>query len=319
VPFEIIKPDTRIDFVGTSKYAVALSIALLLLSLVMGWVRGVRWGLDFTGGVEIQAKFAEDASAGEGKIREALEPFGLAGADVVRFGEREDREFLIRFQRESTGEQGEFVDELRGSLEKVVGPVEIQRIEFVGPRVGKELRERGIEALLISALLLLVYIAFRFTAAFAPGAIIAQAHDVLLTAGLMVVLGREFDLTMLAALLAILGYSINDKIVVYDRIRENMSVHTTHEFPHLVNESLNQTLSRTILTGGTAIFSSLALFVFGGPVIASFGLAMAVGIVVGTYSSLYIATPILLWLESRRARKSGKPGAKAKAAKAARA
>ena len=158
---------------------------------------------------------------------------------------------------------------------------------------------------------MLVYIAFRFTPVFAPGAIVAQVHDVVLTAGLMTLLGREFDLTMLAALLAILGYSINDKIVVYDRIRENMSLHTTYDFPHLVNDSLNQTLSRTLLTGGTAIFSSLALFLFGGSVIASFGLAMATGIVVGTYSSLWIATPMLLALHARY----GKKAATAKPAK----
>lgn len=297
--FELIKPDTHIDFVGQSRIAVWISIALLLISLVACFTRGVKLGLDFTGGVELQLRFAPDVGADEGKIRAVLEPFGLETADIVRIGEGGGTDFLVRFQAESAGEKGELADRIREALTTSVGPVSLERVDFVGPKVGAELRERGLEALGISIIALLIYIAFRFTPIFAPGAIVAQAHDILLTAGLMVVLGREFDLTMLAALLAILGYSINDKIVVYDRIRENMALHTTHDFPHMVNDSLNQTLSRTLLTGGTAIFSSLALFFFGGPVIASFWLAMATGIIVGTYSSLYIATPILLWLHKR--------------------
>jgi preprotein translocase subunit SecF len=316
VPFELIKPDTKIDFVGQSRYAVMLSVALLVISLVAVATRGVKLGLDFSGGAEIQARFEPGAAADEGKIREAITHLGLATADIVRYGDKEAGEFLIRFQRESTGEQGELVDQIRDALAKDVGAVTLDRIDFVGPKVGAELRERGLEALGISALLLLVYIAFRFTPIFAPGAIVAQVHDVLLTAGLMVVLGREFDLTMLAALLAILGYSINDKIVVYDRIRENMELHTSYDFPHMVNDSLNQTLSRTVLTGGTAIFAAFTLFFFGGPVIATFGLAMGVGIIVGTYSSLWIATPMLLWLHRRYA-EPAKAGKGAKAGKAA--
>lgn len=300
MPFELIKHDTNIDFVGQSRIAVWISIALLLVSLVAVFTRGVKLGLDFTGGVELQLRFSPDVEADEGKIRGALDAFDLETADIVRIGEQAGgSDYLVRFQAESAGDKGELADEIREAVAKEVGPVTLERIDFVGPKVGAELRERGLEALGISIIALLIYIAFRFTPIFAPGAIVAQAHDILLTAGLMVLLGREFDLTMLAALLAILGYSINDKIVVYDRIRENMALHTTTDFPHMVNDSLNQTLSRTVLTGGTAIFSSLALFLFGGPVIASFGLAMATGILVGTYSSIYIATPILLWLHAR--------------------
>jgi preprotein translocase subunit SecF len=308
VSFELIKPDTHVDFVGQSRFAVGLSVALLAVSLVACFFPGMKFGLDFTGGAELQARFAPEAEADEGRIRGAIEPLGLATADIIRVGDGDARDFLIRFQRESAGDRGEFADQVRDALANGVGPVTLERVDFVGPKVGAELRARGIEALLIASLLLLVYIAFRFTPLFAPGAIIAQIHDVLLTAGLMVVLGREFDLTMLAALLAILGYSINDKIVVYDRIRENMELHTTHDFPNMVNASLNQTLSRTVLTGGTAIFASFTLFLFGGPVIASFGLAMGVGIIVGTYSSLYIATPILLWLHARYGVKPKRPG-----------
>jgi SecD/SecF fusion protein len=165
--------------------------------------------------------------------------------------------------------------------------------------------------------LLLIYIGFRFTPVFAPGAIVAQVHDVVVTSALLVIFGCEFDLTVLGALLAILGYSIADKIVVYDRIRENLSLHTAYDFPHLVNDSLNQTLSRTVLTGGTAIFASFALYFWGGPVIETFGLAMALGIIVGTYSSLYIATPILLALHARYGKQTTTAAPSKKGGKAA--
>jgi preprotein translocase subunit SecF len=314
VPFEIIKPNTRIDFVGQAKYALVLSAVLLAASFVAWATVGLRLGLDFTGGVELQMHFTGGEPVDEGRIRGVLGPLQLPSLDVVRFGDADTREYLIRFQGESAGEKGEVVDQVRDPLAEQIGAVEVDRIEFVGPRVGHELRSKALQSLVIASVLLLIYIGFRFTPVFAPGAIVAQVHDVLLTAGLMTLLGREFDLTVLAALLAILGYSINDKIVVYDRIRENMGLHTTYDFPHLVNDSLNQTLSRTVLTGGTTIFASFALFFFGGPVIASFGLAMGIGIIVGTYSSLWIATPILLALHARYGKRTAaaKPTAKTK-------
>jgi preprotein translocase subunit SecF len=319
VPFEIIKPDTRIDFVGQAKYAIALSLTILVLAAGAVSLRGMRFGVDFTGGIEMQLRFPETAAVEEGTIRSVLGDFGMADAEVVRFGDEESRQFLLRLRQASAGEQGEFVDSLRNALAEKVGAVEVERVEFVGPKVGEELRRDGILSLTIASLLLLVYIGVRFTPVFAPGAIVAQVHDVLVTASLLVLLGREFDLTVLAALLAILGYSINDKIVIYDRIRENMAVHTTYDFPNMVNDSLNQTLSRTVLTGGTAIFSSFALFVWGGPVIATFGLAMALGIIVGTYSSLYIATPILLALQARYGKKTPAAAGSGRKTKTARA
>jgi preprotein translocase subunit SecF len=320
VPFELIKPDTKIDFVGQAKYAIALSLIILAAAAISMVVRkpAVRLGLDFTGGVEIQLRFPDPATD-EGRIRGVLAGFDLADADVVRLGEAGEGEFLVRLHQTAVGGQNELVDGLTVAFREQLGGAEVLRVEFVGPKVGEELRRDGVVSLTIASLLLLVYIGFRFTPIFAPGAIVAQVHDVLVTAALLVLLGREFDLTVLAALLAILGYSINDKIVIYDRIRENMALHTTYEFPKMVNDSLNQTLSRTVLTGGTAIFSSFALFFWGGPVIATFGLAMAIGIIVGTYSSLYIATPILLWLHGRYGKKAGAPGAAKSKAKPQRA
>jgi preprotein translocase subunit SecF len=301
VPFELIKPNTNIDFVGQTKYVIAFSIGILLLAVALMFLRDppIRLGVDFTGGMEIQFSFAQAEAVDEGRIREVLGGFDLASSDVVKLGERDEGVYLLRFQRESVGGQNELVDQLRTAFGEQIGPAEVQRVDFVGPKVGADLRRDGLVSLAVASVLLLIYIAFRFTPIFAPGAIVAQIHDVLVTSALLIILGREFDLTVLGALLAILGYSINDKIVVYDRIRENLAIHTAQDFPRMVNDSLNQTLSRTVLTGGTAIFASFALYVWGGPVIATFGLAMGLGIIVGTYSSLYIATPILLWLHKR--------------------
>jgi preprotein translocase SecF subunit len=253
---------------------------------------------------------------------------------VVRYGETDAAEFLIRFRmvegeaevervasadcplteadrarlaeaaragggEGGVGEKGEIVDRVAFALKNDVGPVEVRRVEFVGPRVGAELRRDGLYAMSIASLLILAYIAFRFSLRFAPGAIVALLHDVGVTAGLFVIFGLEFDLRVLAALLAILGYSLNDTIIIYDRIRENMELRTKHNLVDVLNLSVNQTLARTILTSGTTMAAVLALLVVGGEVIRPFAIAMAIGIIVGTYSSTFIAAPTLLFLETR--------------------
>jgi preprotein translocase subunit SecF len=316
---ELIKPNTRINFVAQTKYAIALSLVIVAVAVGAMFMRdpAVRMGIDFTGGMEMQLRFAQGDAVDEARIREVLAGFELADAEVVQLGEGAVGEYLLRLHQRSLGDQNEVVDQLREAFVQQLGGVEVLKIDFVGPKVGKDLRRDGIVSLSVASLLLLVYIGFRFTPIFAPGAIVAQVHDVIVTAALLVILGREFDLTVLGALLAILGYSINDKIVVYDRIRENLAIHTAYDFPNMVNDSLNQTLSRTILTGGTAIFASFALYFWGGPVIETFGLAMALGIIVGTYSSLYITTPILLWLQPRWGKEiaMGAPGSGKKSEK----
>jgi preprotein translocase subunit SecF len=195
--------------------------------------------------------------------------------------------------------QGQRADRIRVILGDEVGAVSLERIEFVGPRVGAELRRAGASSLLIAGLMILIYISFRFTFRFAPGAIVALLHDVLVTASLWVLMGREFNLQVLAALLAIVGYSLNDTIIVYDRIRENMALRTTTNLPEVLNRSINQTLSRTFLTSLTTLLAVLSLLFLGGEVIRPFASAMAIGIVIGTYSSIFVAAPVLLWLESR--------------------
>ena len=189
--------------------------------------------------------------------------------------------------------------QLEAALAERVGALEVTRVEFVGPKVGAELRNDGIKAIAIACLLILIYIAFRFTPRYAPGAVVALVHDVLVTSAVWIVFGLEFDLRVLAALLAVLGYSLNDTIIVYDRIRENMELRTKVDLADVLNRSVNQTLSRTILTSGTTLVAVLALLFLGGETIFPFALAMAIGIAVGTYSSIFIAAPILLWLENR--------------------
>jgi preprotein translocase subunit SecF len=194
------------------------------------------------------------------------------------------------------------VIQLEQALAERVGPLEVVRVEFVGPKVGAELRDDGLQAIAIACLLILVYIGFRFTPRYAPGAVVALIHDLLVTSAVWIVFGLEFDLRVLAALLAVLGYSLNDTIIVYDRIRENLALHTKLDLAEVLNRSVNETLSRTLLTSFTTLIAVLALLAFGGEVVRPFALAMAIGIVVGTYSSIYIASPTLLLLESWRGR-----------------
>jgi len=328
--FELIPAGTNIDFIGKRRICALLSLALLLASLVAIPLRGIRLGIDFAGGNEMQVRFAPGVVVEEGGIRQVVTGCGVADPSVIRYGEGES-EFLVRFAtpsqealdgaleggecRLTSADQaaletaakaaggsdptGEVVDRIAYALSNALGQLEVQRVEFVGPRVGGELRRDGVSSLSIACLLVLAYVAFRFSARFAPGAIAALVHDIGITAGLFVIFGLEFDLRVLAALLAILGYSLNDTIIIYDRIRENMAIHTKHDLVDVLNRSVNQTLSRTVLTSGTTMAAVLSLLFLGGEVIRPFAIAMTIGIVVGTYSSVFIAAPTLLWLETR--------------------
>jgi preprotein translocase subunit SecF len=330
MPFELIRPGTHIDFLGKRRICALVSVGLLLASLGAVLVRGVKLGIDFAGGTEVQVRFDEVGVASEGSVRQIVTVCGVEEASVVRFG-GEAGEFLIKFGApspemlqgalgnsgcplydrdrvaleeasglaEGADTTGVLVDLLSRALTNEVGPLVVQRVEFVGPRVGGELRRDGVNALLIACVLILLYVAFRFSARFAPGAIVALVHDIGITAGLFVILGLEFDLRVLAALLAILGYSLNDTIIIYDRIRENMELRTKFDLEDVLNRSVNQTLSRTVLTSGTTLAAVLALLFLGGEVLRPFALAMVVGVFVGTYSSAFIAAPTLLWLENR--------------------
>lgn len=330
MPFELIPTGTNIDFIGKRYLCAALSAGLILAGLIAIPVRGVKLGIDFAGGTEVQVRFAEGVAIDAAAIRRVVEGCGVVDSSVMRFGEVGARDYLIRFRSgaasretpeggrcpltaedqvqlaaetlaaEAAGDEtSAHVKRLELAMSNAIGPLEVERVEFVGARVGGELRRAALYSLGIASLLILIYIGFRFSSRYAPGAVVALFHDMLITASIFVIVGWQFDLTVLAALLTIMGYSLNDTIVIYDRIRENLSLHTKFDLIDVLNRSVNQTLSRTILTGGTTFFSCIGLLILGGPVVRPFAIAMAIGIVVGTFSSIYVAAPILLYLERR--------------------
>lgn len=296
---QLIKPDINIDFIGKRKLAVMLSLAMILISILSLIVRGgPNYGIDFAGGMLVQVKFETDTTASA--IKDALAGIDMGHVSVQQFGD-ERNEFLLRTQIASA-ELENLAQQIDQVLEQTygAGQVEIRRAEMVGPQVGKELRQKGLLAILYAMVGILIYITWRFEFRFAIGAIIALAHDVIITLGLFSIFGKEIDLPIIAAFLAIIGYSLNDTIIVYDRIRENMAKHAREGLPTVINSSINQTLSRTILTSGTTLLVVLALFVFGGGVIHNFAFALLVGIGVGTYSSIFVASPILIFWEDWR-------------------
>jgi preprotein translocase subunit SecF len=313
--FELIRPDTHFDFIGKWKYCVAGSIGIILLGLAAIPIMGIRWGIDFIGGTEVQVRFSEGVQADEGRIRDVVQSVGVGEPSVVRYGEATSPEFLIRFQsgsEEQGAEQNLIVDHIQKALSEQIGALSVDRVEYVGPKVGAELRRAGIKSMLLAFALILVYVGFRFSIQFAPGGVIALIHDVLVTSSIWLLCGQQFDLQVLAALLAIIGYSINDTIVIFDRIREVMGVHTKQDLPAVINQAINQTLSRTILTSGATLLAVIALVLLGGEVIFPFAATMAIGIVVGSYSTVYIASPIMLLLSDRKKAGESKLPAKAK-------
>jgi preprotein translocase subunit SecF len=331
---EIIRSGTDFDFLGKWKFWVAISVTLITLGGIFALVRGVRLGVDFAGGTEMQVRFHDGVTVDEGAVRAVLDELDVPGPSVIRYGAATD--YLVRFQGERhipvPGEptnaplspKNDRVRQVDEAFDSRIGPHEIERVEFVGPKVGQELRNKGILSMGLAFLLILGYVAFRFSASFAPGAVIALIHDVLVTASVWTIFNLEFDLTVLAALLAIIGYSLNDTIIIYDRVRENLQMRSRSELQKLLNESVNQTLSRTILTALLSLGAIGSLLVAGGPVIRPFALAMFIGTIVGTYSTIYIASPMVLWIETWRSRRATRaparpaPKAAPKAAKAKR-
>jgi preprotein translocase subunit SecF len=319
--FQLVPPDTKFDFLGKARIAPLLSLGIILIGIAAIPIRGIRTGIDFSGGTEIQLSFPEESGADEAKLRQAVADAGVAGGDVIRFGGGSKRDFLVRLAGEvpAIGKTdaaeaevppagpGEISPEVRkqrmadleAAIEKEMGPVDVDRIEFVGPRVGAELRRDGVLAVVFSWIVILGYIGVRFSLRYGPGAVVALVHDVLVTCAIWVAFGLEFDLQVLAALLTIIGYSVNDTIVMFDRVRENLTLRTRRELEEVVNRSINETLSRTLLTAGTVFLSCLALVLVGGPVIRPFSLSMLIGVVAGTYSTIYMAAPVMIWLEER--------------------
>jgi len=305
---QIIKPDTNLDFVGKRRMAAIFSLLLILIGIGSLVAKGgPNYGIDFAGGTLVQVKFVEATKAND--IKKALESLKLRGVTVQRFGD-ETNEFLLRAQNggdvlEGSEKLESLGDQIGSALEESYGKekVEIRRVEMVGPQVGKDLRMKGLLAILYAMGGILLYVTWRFEFRFAVGAILALVHDVLITLGVFSLFGKEIDLPIIAAFLAIIGYSLNDTIIVYDRIRENTGKHLKDGLVAVINRSINETLSRTILTSGTTLLVVLALFLFGGGVIHNFAFALLVGIVIGTYSSVFVASPLLIFWEDFRDRK----------------
>ena len=279
-----------INFMGQRKLALLFSTILLSVAIGSLAVNQLNWGLDFTGGTLVEVHYSETADLNA--IRGTLDSGGYAGAVVVSFGT--DKDVLIRLPQGYSDKQGA---ELLAKLQDAYsGGVELRRIEFVGPQVGDELREQGGLAMLLALGLVMLYIAFRFQFKFALGAVVALIHDVLVVLGFFSVTGMEFDLTVLAALLAVIGYSLNDTIVVSDRIRENFRKIRKAEPVEVINISLTETLGRTLVTSLTTMLVLMALALFGGEMINAFAIALLVGVFIGTYSSIYVAANVLLMM-----------------------
>jgi preprotein translocase subunit SecF len=277
-----------VNFMGKRKLAAAFSLVLVLGSLTSLAVNQLNWGLDFTGGTLVEVHYSDVAPLQA--IRDSLEQGGFERSIVVSFGS--DRDVMIRLPQGYSDKDGDrLLEQLQNEYK---GEVELRRVEFVGPQVGDELREQGGLAMLMALGLVMLYVAFRFQLKFSVGAVSALIHDVIITLGYFSILGVEFDLTVLAALLAVIGYSLNDTIVVSDRIRENFRKIRKGDATHIINVSLSETLGRTLVTSFTTMLVLLALLIFGGEMINGFALALTVGVVVGTYSFIYVAANVLL-------------------------
>jgi preprotein translocase subunit SecF len=304
--FELIPPNPGIDFIRWAPRMIVLSWLFIIAGLVSIWMHGgLNYGIDFLGGTSVQVRFAEPQSIGD--ARAALDRPELRAAVVQEVGSG-GREFQIRVQGRSEEAGSADADAVKAGLRERFGEgtYDVLRVETVGPTVGKDLWRQATLAVLIATVLMGIYIWFRFDLAFGVGAAVALIHDVLFTIAALSIADMEFDLTTVAALLTVVGFSVNDTVIISDRIRENMRKMRRETLPNLLNLSLNETLSRTVINSGTAILVTAALFLLGGTVIHSFAFALLVGFIVGTYSSLFIATPIVLFIS--RWRRAGMKG-----------
>ena len=291
---EFIKHSLKIDFVGKMKYAIIFSTILTIISIAsVIFHGGLNPGIDFAGGSIIQVKFQKDMTAE--KIRQALASTTLNNSIIQQFG---PNEFLIR-TAESLSDQKLMAENLQKPLTAAFSQdYEIRRVEIVGSKVGADFQRKAILAVILSWLAMLVYISWRFEFRYAVGGIIALVHDVVIVTGVISLMNMEFTISILAAIFFIIGYSINDTIVVLDRIRENVKLNPRQKLADTINQSVNQTLSRTILTSFTVFLTVTALYIWGGPVIHDLAFSLLVGVVFGTYSSIFISCPIVLLFEN---------------------
>jgi preprotein translocase subunit SecF len=312
-PLVFLRKTPSIDFMSLHVAGFAFSGFLTLLSVVTFLLWGLNYGIDFKGGMLFEVR-STTGPANLAELREKIDSLGLGKGSLQSFGNATDVQIRLPKQEGGDAAQQKAVD----AVHKALGAgIEFRRFESVGPTVGEELVRAGVLATVLALLAIAAYVWFRFEWQFGIGAMIATLHDVVTTVGLFAVLQLEFDLTTLAAILTIAGYSINDTVVIYDRVRETMRKYKTMEFRTLINTSLNETLSRTILTVMTVALAVLSLLVFGGAVLRGFSIAMLWGIVIGTYSSLFIAAPLLYYIRPKRGGETAKPAEPTARAKAA--
>ena len=299
---EIIKPGTHIDFIGKRKIFLLLSSSLILLGVVFFFIQGgFNFGIDFAGGTVVELRFEKETPTK--LVREGLKGINLGDSVIQHFGD--DREILIRVEKSESSLEG-LQTQIKRALEQQPGlpKFEVERTEMVGPQVGKDLRKKALLAISYALLGIIIYVAWRFELKYGIAAIIALVHDVLITLTAFLMTNKEINLPIIAALLAIIGYSLNDTIVVFDRIRENMKARRKEAYEVTINKSINETLSRTLLTSLTTMVVVLCLFFLGGEVIHNFAFALLIGIFVGTYSSIFIASPILVMWQPTSKKKS---------------
>jgi preprotein translocase subunit SecF len=295
---DLIKPNTHIEFVRKMGKALVVSGILILISIIsLIYHKGPNWGVEFTGGTEIQIKLGKDLSVDE--IRKTLTKSGYPAEEVQRLGLQSEKEYLIKFSpdivkyNQIQGFQTKLEAIMKENPQFTGGS--ILRVDYIGPKVGAELIEKAIMAVLLGCIGILIYVMLRFEFAFAMGAVVALLHDTVITIGAISITNKEFTLAIIAALLTIIGYSVNDTIIIFDRIRENMRKGEIPRFMDIVNISVNQTLSRTLLTSLTVFLVLLSLFFLGGSVIHDFAFALIVGVLVGTYSSVFIASALVIY------------------------
>ncbi len=311
--FNLIRPDIDIDFVGKRVLWLSVSTLALVGSLVLLFTKGLNYGIDFEGGAEIQVKFHESMDIGT--VRTTLTKGGLEEFRLQQTGESGQNEFMVRMASGTTNLSG-LGEKVKTILTSGRDPnsVEITRVDVVGPAAGSSLKKRGFQSMFFALLVILIYVGIRFDARYAPGAVLALVHDSVICLGVFVITGKQFDLTILAAILALIGYSNNDTIIVYDRVREMTHLHPDWTIEHSVNRAMNETLGRTFNTAFSTFLVVFFLWLMGGPAIENFAFAILVGIVVGTYSSIFVASSAIItvshWKNRRDARARTSTGAK---------
>ena len=285
---------TKIDFMGIHKAALVISIVLTIASISLVAFRGLNLGIDFSGGILMEVKFQDKVELSQ--IRNLLDKKELGEITLQNF---DDQNFMIKVSQNKDINQAQTIKQIKQIIDNNFPNSEYRKVDFVGPQIGSELVMKGFMALLLSFAAIMIYIWIRFDWQFGIGAILALIHDAIMTMGFFSLNGLEFNATSIAAVLTIIGYSINDSVVIYDRVRENLQKFKKTNLSDLINLSINATLSRTILTSSTTLLSLVALIIFGGDVLKSFSTAVFFGILVGTYSSVYISVPVLLYMDPR--------------------